>query len=108
MTYVLSMATQRNLDLAAMLPSELANFVRLCLPWGRVFRFARVGCDPDRRGCRQCSFSICDGCRPKRRDLLGERRNWWLNRSQSRLSLGRPLPSTHRESGPVGFASDRP
>jgi RES domain-containing protein len=31
MTYVLSVATQRNLDLAATLPSELANLVRLCL-----------------------------------------------------------------------------
>jgi len=31
MTYVLSVATTRNLDLAATLPSELANVVRLCL-----------------------------------------------------------------------------
>ncbi len=31
MTYVLSVATNRNLDLAATLPSELANVVRLCL-----------------------------------------------------------------------------
>jgi len=31
MTYVLSVATNRNLDLAATLPSELANIVRLCL-----------------------------------------------------------------------------
>ena len=31
MTYVLSAATNRNLDLAATLPSELANVVRLCL-----------------------------------------------------------------------------
>src|SRR5580658_6974593 len=31
MTYVLSVATNRNLDLAAALPSELANVVRLCL-----------------------------------------------------------------------------
>jgi hypothetical protein len=31
MTYVLSVATQRNLDLAATLSSELANLVRLCL-----------------------------------------------------------------------------
>jgi hypothetical protein len=31
MTYVLSVATNRNLDLAATLPSELANMVRLCL-----------------------------------------------------------------------------
>ena len=31
MTYVLSVATSRNLDLAATLPLELANLVRLCL-----------------------------------------------------------------------------
>ena len=31
MTYVLSVATNRNLDLALTLPSELANVVRLCL-----------------------------------------------------------------------------
>jgi hypothetical protein len=31
MTYVLSVAANRNLDLAATLPSELANVVRLCL-----------------------------------------------------------------------------
>jgi hypothetical protein len=31
MTYVLSVATNRNLDLAATLPSEPANVVRLCL-----------------------------------------------------------------------------
>jgi hypothetical protein len=31
MTYVLSVATNRNLDLAATLPSELANVVRRCL-----------------------------------------------------------------------------
>ena len=31
MTYVLSVATNRNLDLAATLPSELANVVRFCL-----------------------------------------------------------------------------
>ena len=31
MVYVLSVATNRNLDLAATLPSELANVVRLCL-----------------------------------------------------------------------------
>ena len=31
MTYVLSVATHRNLDLAATLPSELANIVRRCL-----------------------------------------------------------------------------
>ena len=31
MTYVLSVATHRNLDLAAKLPSELPNVVRLCL-----------------------------------------------------------------------------
>jgi RES domain-containing protein len=31
MTYVLSVATNRNLDLAVTLPSELANVVRLCL-----------------------------------------------------------------------------
>ena len=31
MTYVLSVATHRNLNLAAMLPSELANVIRLCL-----------------------------------------------------------------------------
>ena len=31
MTYVLSVATQRNLDLAATLSPELANLVRLCL-----------------------------------------------------------------------------
>jgi hypothetical protein len=31
MTYILSVATNRNLDLAATLPSELANVVRLCL-----------------------------------------------------------------------------
>jgi RES domain-containing protein len=31
MTYILSVATHRNLDLAATLPSELANVVRLCL-----------------------------------------------------------------------------
>jgi RES domain-containing protein len=31
MTYVLSVATQRNLDIAATLQSELANVVRLCL-----------------------------------------------------------------------------
>jgi RES domain len=31
MTYVLSVATNLNLDLAATLPSELANVVRLCL-----------------------------------------------------------------------------
>jgi RES domain-containing protein len=31
MTYVLSVATHRNLDLAAALPSELANVVRRCL-----------------------------------------------------------------------------
>jgi hypothetical protein len=30
-TYVLSVATHRNLDLATTLPSELANVVRLCL-----------------------------------------------------------------------------
>ncbi len=30
MTYVLSVATNRNLDLAAKRPSELANVVRLC------------------------------------------------------------------------------
>ena len=31
MTYFLCVATNRNLDLAATLPSELANVVRLCL-----------------------------------------------------------------------------
>ena len=31
MTYVLSVATQRNLDLTAKLPSELADMVRVCL-----------------------------------------------------------------------------
>jgi RES domain-containing protein len=31
MTYVLSVATNRNLDLAATLPSELANVVRVCI-----------------------------------------------------------------------------
>lgn len=31
MTYVISVATNRNLDLAVTLPSELANVVRLCL-----------------------------------------------------------------------------
>ncbi len=31
MTYVLSVATNRNLDLAPALPSELANVVRFCL-----------------------------------------------------------------------------
>jgi len=31
MTYVLSVATNRNLDLAVTLPSELASVVRLCL-----------------------------------------------------------------------------
>ena len=31
MTYILSVATNRNLDLAVTLPSELANVVRLCL-----------------------------------------------------------------------------
>jgi hypothetical protein len=31
MTYFLCLATNRNLDLAATLPSELANVVRLCL-----------------------------------------------------------------------------
>ena len=31
MTYILSVATNRNLDLAATLPSELANVVRFCL-----------------------------------------------------------------------------
>ena len=31
MTYVLSVATNRNLDLAVTLPSELAKMVRLCL-----------------------------------------------------------------------------
>lgn len=31
MTYVLSVATNRNLDLAATLPADLANVVRLCL-----------------------------------------------------------------------------
>ncbi len=31
MTYVLSVATNRNLDLAVTLPTELANVVRLCL-----------------------------------------------------------------------------
>jgi hypothetical protein len=31
MTYVISVATNRNLDLTVTLPSELANFVRLCL-----------------------------------------------------------------------------
>ena len=31
MTYVLSVATRRNLDLAAKLPSELADMVRVCL-----------------------------------------------------------------------------
>ena len=31
MTYVLSVATHRNLDLAAKLASELADMVRLCL-----------------------------------------------------------------------------
>lgn len=31
MTYILSVATHRNLDLAATLPPELANVVRLCL-----------------------------------------------------------------------------
>jgi RES domain-containing protein len=31
MTYVLSVATKRNLDLAVTLPTELANVVRLCL-----------------------------------------------------------------------------
>ena len=30
-TYVFSVATKRNLDLAVTLPSELANVVRLCL-----------------------------------------------------------------------------
>jgi hypothetical protein len=34
MTYVLSVATHRNLDLAATLRSELANVVRLCLKPG--------------------------------------------------------------------------
>jgi RES domain-containing protein len=31
MSYILSVATHRNLDLAAMLPSELADVVRRCL-----------------------------------------------------------------------------
>jgi hypothetical protein len=31
MTYILSVVTHRNLDLAVTLPSELANVVRLCL-----------------------------------------------------------------------------
>src|SRR5262245_54120554 len=31
MTYILSVVTHRSLDLAATLPSELANVVRLCL-----------------------------------------------------------------------------
>ena len=31
MTYVLSVATNRNLDLAAALPAELANLVRICM-----------------------------------------------------------------------------
>jgi RES domain-containing protein len=31
MTYILAVATHRNIDLAATLPSELANTVRLCL-----------------------------------------------------------------------------
>jgi RES domain-containing protein len=31
MTYVLSVATNRNLDLAATLPAELANLVRICM-----------------------------------------------------------------------------
>jgi RES domain-containing protein len=31
MTYVLSVATNRNLDLAAKLPAELANLVRICM-----------------------------------------------------------------------------
>jgi hypothetical protein len=64
MTYVLSVATNRTLDLASTVPPELANVVRLCLR-GKGYSVAGIGGHLDFRGYRQCRFSVCDRRWPK-------------------------------------------
>jgi hypothetical protein len=76
MTYVLSVATNRNLDLAVTLPSELANVVRLCLLGPGYLCLAGIGCHLDFGGYRQCRLSVRDGRRPKRCCVSGKRRRW--------------------------------
>jgi len=75
MSYVLSVATDRNLDLAASLPSELANVAALST-WTGVFCFAGIGWYLDFGGHRQCRFSVRDRCRPKRCGVSGNRCRW--------------------------------
>jgi hypothetical protein len=64
MTYVLSVATQQNLDLAAKLPSELADMVRVCLR-GSGYYSSQELAHLDFGGYRQCRLSVCDRRRPK-------------------------------------------
>jgi hypothetical protein len=71
MTYVLSVATHRNLDLAATLQSELANVVRLCLLGPGYSCIAGVGRHLDFGGYRQRRLSVCDRRWPKRRGVSG-------------------------------------
>ena len=83
MTYVLSVATNRNLDLAVTLPSELANIVRRCLRWPGYSASQELAAIWISEGYRQCRFSICDRARPKRCRVSRQRRSRLCRRSQS-------------------------
>jgi hypothetical protein len=60
MTYVLSVATNRNLDLASTIPPEMANIVRLCLRRKEYSVSQELAAVWISEGYRQCRFSVCD------------------------------------------------
>jgi hypothetical protein len=73
MTYILSVATHRNLDLAATLPLELAKIVARCLRAAEHSVAGALG-PLDCQRYRECRFSVRNRRRSKRRGLSGERR----------------------------------
>jgi hypothetical protein len=74
MTYILSVATNRNLDLAATLPSELANVVRLCLRGPGYSVSQELAASWISEGIDSVVFPFRDRRRPKRCSVSGKRR----------------------------------
>jgi RES domain-containing protein len=73
MTYVLSVATQRNLDLAAKLPSDLADMVRVCLRGSGYSVSRELAAIWISEGVDSVVFPSATGCGPKRCSVSGKR-----------------------------------
>jgi hypothetical protein len=74
MTYVLSIATVRNIDLSATLPSELSRAIRLCLRGPGYSASQELAAIWISKGIESVVFDFCDRRRTKHCRVSSERR----------------------------------